>query len=317
MIISIINGNVFSKVYELFNELIEKLSSLNTSLTFGSINEWGIALYYGLLILMIVSLEKRWNVRSFLSFISIILFMVLLYNRHIFLFYQQVTFLNVYQGDCIIIQDSYNGKVMLIDTGGLTYYDIASKKIIPYLQYHGIKKIDVVVITHEDYDHCGALESLSEQIKIGEVINDPYIEEVNVGKLSFKNLNKYFEEDDSENDRSIVLYGNVCSYDFLFTGDISKKIELQLYEYIYELNVDVLKVAHHGSNTSSCETFIEFVSPKYAVISVGENNFYGHPAIEVLETLKKYNVEIYRTDIDGTVKIKGKIFDKCFIDTAK
>ena len=317
LVLSVIHGNLFGIVYEQFNSIIDKISKIDSTVVFGSLNEYLVVFYYVLVICFLVCLEKNWNKRAIAFFSSLFLFMFFLYNRHWFLFYQQVTFLNVYQGDCIIIQDSYNGKVMMIDTGGLTYYDVADKKIIPYLEYHGIKQIDVVVITHDDFDHCGALEKLSNKIEIKEIIRDPYVESVDLGKIHFTNLNKYFDEKSSENDSSIVLYGNVCSYDFLFTGDISKEIELQIYEYVYELNVDILKVAHHGSYTSTCDTFVEFISPKYAVISVGENNFYGHPSLDVLDTLKKYGVCIYRTDIDGTIKIKGKIFDKCSIETAK
>ena len=317
LVLSFIHGNLFGIVYEQFNSIIDKISKIDSNVVFGSLNGYLVVLYYLLVICFLVCLEKKWNKRAMASFVSLFLFMFLLYNRHWFLFYQQVTFLNVYQGDCIIIQDSYNGKVMMIDTGGLTYYDVANKKIIPYLEYHGIRHIDVVVITHDDFDHCGALEELNKKIEIKEIIRDPYVENIDIGKLHFTNINKYFDDKSSKNDSSIVLYGNVCSYDFLFTGDISKEIELQIYEYVYELNVDVLKVAHHGSYTSTCDTFVEFINPKYAVISVGENNFYGHPSSEVLDTLKKYGVCIYRTDKDGTIKIKGKIFDKCFIETAK
>ena len=317
LVLSLIHGNLFGIVYEQFNSIIDKISKIDSTVVFGSLNVYLVVLYYILVICFLVCLEKKWNKRAIASFASLFLFMFLLYNRHWFLFYQQVTFLNVYQGDCIIIQDSYNGKVMMIDTGGLTNYDIANKKIIPYLEYHGIKHIDIIVITHDDFDHCGALEELNKQIEIKEIIRDPYVENIEIGKLNFTNLNKYFDDKSSKNDSSIVLYGNVCSYDFLFTGDISKEIELQIYEYVYELKVDVLKVAHHGSYTSTCETFVEFINPKYAIISVGENNFYGHPSSEVLDTLKKYGVCIYRTDKDGTIKIKGKIFDKCFIETAK
>ena len=315
--LSIFNGNIFGGIYKAFNLCIEKISEIESTLLFGSINIYLIILYYILFVFLLITIEKKWIKRMIVSFISIIIFMFLLYNRHWFLFYQQVTFLNVYQGDCIIIQDSFNGKVMLIDTGGLTYYDIASKKIMPYLEYHGIKKIDTIVITHDDFDHCGALDSLNSQIEIKEIIKDPYIEKIDVGKIHLTNLNKYFTEESSKNDQSIVLYGNICSYDFLFTGDISKEIEMQIYEYVYVLNVDVLKVAHHGSYTSSCKQFIEFISPTYAIISVGVGNFYGHPSKEVLKVLLDSGAQILRTDIDGTIKIKGKIFDNCFIETAK
>ena len=205
---------------------------------------------------------------------------------------------------------------MLIDTGGLSNYDIASKKIMPYLNYHGIRKIDIVVITHEDYDHCGALESLSNQIKIDKVIKDPSIKEVTLGKITLTNINDYYTDSSDENDSSIVLYGNICSLNFLFTGDISSTIESKMIKDLNELDVEVLKVAHHGSKYSTSEEFVNFISPEYAIISVGRN-YYGHPTKEVIDILNDNNVIIYRTDENGSIRIKGKIFDNWFIESAK
>ena len=103
----------------------------------------------------------------------------------------------------------------------------------------------------------------------------------------------------------------------LFTGDISKEVELKILKDNPYLKVDVLKVSHHGSNTSSCEEFIQSLDLEIAIISVGKNNLYNHPNQEVINVLDKYGVTIYRTDISGTIKIKGKIYDYWFIETAK
>ena len=103
----------------------------------------------------------------------------------------------------------------------------------------------------------------------------------------------------------------------MFTGDISKTIEKQIITNNPYLDVDILKVAHHGSKSSSDSEFIEAISPTYAIISVGANNFYGHPTKEVLDILNKNDVIVYRTDINGTTRFKGEIFNKCFIDSAK
>ena len=276
----------------------------------------GVIIYYVIFIVLLYYLGKEHYQKITISFSFIVLFMICLYNRHYFTFYQQVTFLNVYQGDCCIIQDSNSDKVMLIDTGGLSNYDIASKKIMPYLNYHGIRKIDIVVITHEDFDHCGALESLSKQIKIDKVIKDPSVKEVTLGKITLTNINEYYTNSSDENDSSIVLYGNICSLNFLFTGDISSTIESKMIKDLNELDVDVLKVAHHGSKYSTSEEFVKFIDPEYAIISVGRN-YYGHPTKEVIDILNDNNVIIYRTDENGSIRIKGKIFDNWFIESAK
>lgn len=317
ILLSVVNGNILSIIYLKFFEIIEKISNINSSIVFGSIKVEFVLLYYLLFVLFLFSLEKK-KMKQSCSFLSMLFaFLLILYNRHYFMFYQQVTFLNVYQGDCTIIQDSYNGKVMLIDTGGLINYDIANKTIMPYLNYHGIRKIDVVVITHEDYDHCGALEELKKQIKIDKIItNQDNVENVNLGKIHLENINNYYTSDSSDNDKSIVLHGNICSLDFLFTGDISFEIENEIIKDYEYFDIDVLKVSHHGSKYSTSNEFVSHINPEIAIISVGKN-YYGHPSEEVLQILKNHNVEIYRTDQNGTIKIKGKIFDNWFIDSAK
>lgn len=315
--LSLISGNLFGGIYSVFNNFISKISDIKLSITFGSLNSFAIVIYYGILLLLLYYIETKKVKRIGLAISFIFLFMICLYNRHLFIYYQQVTFLNVYQGDCAIIQDSFNGKVMLIDTGGLLNYDIANKKIMPYLNYHGIRKIDIVVISHEDYDHYGALETLKSSIQIKQIIKDPTIDSVSLGKIYLENLNHYYNESSSENDKSIVLYGNICSLNFLFTGDISANIENKIIANNPNLEVDVLKVAHHGSSTSTSETFIQLIKPKYAIISVGANNYYGHPTDKVINTLINNDVIIFRTDINGSTRFKKELFNKQFIESAK
>ena len=112
----------------------------------------------------------------------------------------------------------------------------------------------------------------------------------------------YVGSDESNlNDSSILLrldYGNTS---YLFTGDISSKIESKILDS--DINVDVLKVSHHGSNYSTSSKFLNKVNPKYAIILVGKNNNYNHPSSSILKRLKSKNVIIYRTDINGTIKL--------------
>lgn len=313
--ISFIYPNLFGFIYDYFNKGIERISLLNTSIVFGSVKPWMIIIYYLLFVIFLLALEKKKTKIIVSSFLSIILGFILLYNRAYFNPYQKVTFLNVYQGDCTIIQDSFNNKVIMIDTGGLLNYDIANKKIIPYLNYQGIRKIDVLVLTHNDYDHIGASEELIKQIKVNQIIDDNSTKEFSVGKLTFTNLNTYEGYDD--NDSSITLYTDISGVKFLFTGDISKNIEKQIIKDNPTLDIDVLKVAHHGSNTSTSEEFIQSITPTYGIISVGKNNHYGHPNEEVIGTLTEYEVDIYMTSIDGTIRFIIKKDNKYFIETAK
>lgn len=118
--------------------------------------------------------------------------------------------------------------------------------------------------------------------------------------LEFLNTKIY----DNENDSSSVIYLNYNDYKFLFMGDAGVGREKDILDKYNLSDIDVLKVGHHGSNTSSSENFIKNISPKYSLISVGENNRYGHPKDSVLNILR--NSKIYRTDIDGSIKFKIK-----------
>ena len=204
-------------------------------------------------------------------------------------------------------------------------YNIAQNKLIPYFKSLGIKKLNYLILTHGDYDHIGEAIDLVENFKVEKVIFNceefneleqelievldkkkiPYyscIKELNIdtNKLYFLNTKDY----GNENDNSSVIYTELDYYKFLFMGDAGVEVEEDLIEK-YNLNdIDVLKVGHHGSNTSSSKIFINNIKPKYAIISVGKNNRYGHPKSSVLDTLS--NSKIYRTDLDGSIMFKIK-----------
>ena len=178
---------------------------------------------------------------------------------------------------------------------------------------------------HGDYDHIGEAINLVENFKVEKVIfncgefNDleqdlikaldkkkikyySYIKELNIGdnKLQFLNNKDY----GNGNDNSSVIYTELNNHKFLFMGDAGVEVEDDLIEKYDLRNIDVLKVGHHGSKTSSGEKFINEVNPKYSIISVGKNNRYGHPNKEVLEKLD--DSKIYRTDQDGSIMFKIK-----------
>ena len=138
-----------------------------------------------------------------------------------------------------------------------------------------------------------------------------FIKEINFNKnkLHFINNNLY----DNENDNSIVIYTKLYNYQLLFMGDAGRKVEEKILKEYNINNIDIIKVGHHGSYTSSSSYFINNIRPKYSIISVGKNNKYGHPHKQVLDNLK--NTSIYRTDIDGTImfKIKKQEIKKCVI----
>ncbi len=154
--------------------------------------------------------------------------------------------------------------------------------------------------------NCGEFNDLEKElIKVLDKNNTKYyscIKELNIddNKLYFLQTKEY----DNENDNSNVIYTELNGYKFMFMGDAGVDKEKDILEKYNLKNIDVLKVGHHGSNTSSSEEFIKSINPKYSIISVGKNNRYGHPKESVLNNL--VNTKIYRTDEDGSVMFKIK-----------
>ncbi|WP_230315812.1 ComEC/Rec2 family competence protein [Lactococcus lactis] len=234
------------------------------------------------------------------------------------------------------MQDKFNKETILIDTGGRLALPQeswqkpqsqtnAEKTLIPYLESVGVSQIDQLILTHTDADHVGDFLNLADKIKIkeiwvspGELTNNHFVEKlkkaniaIHISKVGDKIpifdsalqvlSNGYTGKGD--NNDSIVTYGNFYHTKFLFTGDLEQEGEKELLKNYPKLKVDVLKVGHHGSKTSSNSDFIKEINPKLALISVGEKNRYGHPNQETLETLKKNQIRILRTDQKGALKL--------------
>ena len=195
------------------------------------------------------------------------------------------------------------------------------KNNILFFKSIGVKKIDYLILSHGDFDHIGDAINLVENFKVEKVIfncgeyND--LEQGLIKVLDKKNISYYScvkkidslyflqtKEYDNENDNSNVIYTEINGYKFMFMGDAGVEKERDILDKYNISDIDVLKVGHHGSKTSSSETFINEINPKYSVISVGKNNSYGHPNKEVLDTLEKS--KIYRTDKDGSIMIEVK-----------
>lgn len=290
-----------------------------TKIIFAKPNMLVIILYYALIYM---SLCKR----KYLKFLILLILFHKCY-RYIYPF-MNVTFLDVGQGDSILISFPYNKGNILIDTGGIynSSYSIAKNKTIPYLKSIGITCLDYIIITHGDYDHMGEAINLVKEFKVNKVIfnignyNDLELELIDILKEKnikyYQNIKKinmdanilYFlntREYNDENNNSSVIYLIYNNIKFLFMGDSGIDRENDIIKKYNLDNIDILKVGHHGSNTSSSKYFIDKINPKYSIISVGKNNWYGHPNDEVLNNLK--DTIIYRTDIDGSIIFKINI----------
>jgi len=240
----------------------------------------------------------------------------------------QVNFFDVGQGDSIFIETPY-GYQVLID-GGPT--DIVLEKLGGVMNFWD-KSIDVVVLTHPDHDHIAGLIEVLKKYEVGFVLWNGLLKEtgesdewerllqenivdskiifsgykINTPMVTFDVLFPFESLEGIEmknaNNSSIVLSVAFEDTSFLLTGDIESSTEKEIIEKGDLISVDVLKVAHHGSKTSSSEEFIEIVNPSIAIISVGEDNSYNHPHPTVLELLDKYDINILRTDLVGDIKI--------------
>lgn len=234
----------------------------------------------------------------------------------------KINYIDVGQGDSELIQ--VNGKNILIDAGPNDSID----KLMNYLNKQNIKKLDYVIATHPDEDHIGGMSSVIRKYDIGEFYAPKKIAttqtfenmvkalkiksiKINPGKsgmsldlgkdviceLLAPNSDKYKDT----NNYSIVIKITYGQSKFLFTGDAEKISETEMLDKNLDLSADVLKVGHHGSSSSSSKEFLDKVNPKIAIISCGKDNKYGHPHLKTITELKNRKIQIYRTDIDGSI----------------
>jgi competence protein ComEC len=240
----------------------------------------------------------------------------------------EVAFLDVGQGDAIFIQ-ALNGNQILIDTGPNKQVLRELSNVMPFYD----RSIDMLIATHPDSDHIGGMPDILDRFKIDYVLESgagsesavysalgKIVEEKNINKiLARRGMKINFGEsayllilfpdrdvsDLDSNDASIVAKLVYANTSFLLAGDSPSKIEKYLAELSPEsLDINVLKIGHHGSRTSSSEILLGYSSPDFAVISSGKDNRYGHPHQEVLDLLDKFGIKVLRTDELGTIVFK-------------
>ena len=254
----------------------------------------------------------------------------------------EINFVDVGQGDCTFIVTPRN-KTILIDGGGSSSneFDVGKSTLLPYILDKGYTKIDYIFISHFDQDHVGGILTILQKIKVKKVIiskqeenSENYqkfleiIKEKGVSVAIVKMGDRvkiengiYFDilwptseqiQENKLNNNSLVMKMYYHNFSVLFTGDIEEEAEKKIFEtYKSEKNKlvsNVLKVAHHGSKTSTIKEFLDTVNPKIALIGVGKNNMFHHPSEEIIDKLKEYGAIIYRTDERGeiTIRVNGK-----------
>ncbi len=251
-----------------------------------------------------------------------------------------VHYISVGQGDATAINFP-DGTIMLIDTGP----DDSASTLSTYLTNKVLnnkrdKTIDNLILTHADADHIGGAMRILNDFDVEQIFMPVIESDTNV----YNNLVTYIEDNkinssiitewsdifglvnvkmyepldrNSTNNTCPLIKINYRNVSMLFTGDIDSSAETEFVElYGEELDVDILKIAHHGSLYSTSEAFLNVTTPDYAIISVGENNSYGHPSEVVLNRLSEMNVEIFRTDLNGNVlSVVGEDYGMKFLTT--
>ena len=302
-------------------KVLETSSLYISKISYGKIIFPKLSIVYYLLYFVVIYLIYKNNKK--LTVIFLTTFFIFNYSYKSIFNSDYVYFFDVGQGDSTLLH--LDSKNILIDTGGKENTNIVNNTQVPYFKSDGIRKIDYLIITHGDFDHMGEAINLINNFKVEKVIFNcgPYneletelikvldkkkikhyscIKELNIdkNKLYFLQTKEY----DNENDNSNVIYTELDGYKFMFMGDASTTTEKEILDKYNLSDIDVLKVGHHGSRTSSSKKFINEINTKYSIISVGKNNRYGHPNKEVLDALDK--TKIYRTDQDGSIMFKIK-----------
>lgn len=240
-------------------------------------------------------------------------------------------FLDVGQGDSMLIKTPNNDKIIMVDTGGkLEYfkeewqvrdneYSYVKSSLIPFLNSIGISNLDYLYLTHGDADHMGYAYEFTNNFNVNIIyINKGslnYLEQelknaIKINKKVYKINNNFIIESlnnkiySNENENSLVLLLNIYDYKILLMGDASKITEKDIINSINLNNINILKVGHHGSNTSTSEDLLKEINTKYAIISAGKNNKYNHPSREVIKLLEKYNIKILSTIENNTIIFK-------------
>lgn len=311
----------------------------------------GIFIFYSYLFFIINRDRLRVRIFNTLKVRIAILILIIIFNlgypilssKRIGL---EINFIDVGQGDCTLIRA--NGKSILVDAGGSKdekSFDVGKNTVFPYLLDRGIVSLDYVIVSHFDSDHCQGFNFILKNMKVKTAIicnigqeseeynhfvilakeNKTKIRYVQKGSIIKLGKNKIIEilypdknekiNDNAKNNNAIVFKLTWNKFSMLFTGDIEEKAErkiLEMYKNKEEkLKSNILKVAHHGSKSSTMQEFLEIVKPSLALIGVGENNNFGHPNDMVLNRLEQSGCKTYRTDMLGEITItsNGKSYN--------
>lgn len=325
--------DIFSIIMKATNAIGRlKLGMLN----FGQINWWQTIFLFILTVALLLIKKKKLLYGLLISYI--LLFVSIHYPL-----WGKVSFIDVGQGDSILITTPLNRKAYLIDTGGKVSF--GKKKVkpqveyitLPYLYSQGIDHLDGIFVSHQDADHVGDIGPLLDKIPVKRLYYGQGLLENKTFKrriMNRKNTPKLipllagsrikdginwsvvypFNPGEGKNEDSLSLFFEIAGKKWLFTGDLDQEGEKKILER-YPIKVDYYKLGHHGSKTSSNIDFLKSIQPKIVFISAGRNNRFGHPHPETLETLKKLEIPALSTQDNGTITWNYSLWGKSYFST--
>ena len=300
---------LYENIYNMFINLSNFISKyLSIIVSIKEMNGFLIMIYY-LLILLILRCFKKIKTRKILIGMMgiLIIFIFASFNHD-----KEIVFMDLDDGDATLIL-AKEGNV-LIDTGSGK-----NNEVLNFLKRKGVKELDILFITHNHDDHNGEASSIISNIKVDKVVTNYYDntfydcdvfkaksgDKINLNGLVFYILNPYSYNSD-ENDNGLVIYVNIDDTNMLFLADVSEKIENEICNM--NIAVDLIKVAHHGSNTSTSIKMLSKFKPKYAIIETGRVSGYGFPSKKTINNLESLKIKIYRTDSDYSIIYKRRKF---------
>ncbi|HBY88961.1 DNA internalization-related competence protein ComEC/Rec2 [Ruoffia sp. FAM 24228] len=330
---------LFDRGVVFLNELLSQSDAFHS---FNLIVGKQTTVIFYLLILVAVFFIAFIHVRSFLSYgVFLLMYLIILFGVPYLDPTVKLTIIDVGQGDAMLFQLGHQQGNWLIDTGGKRLWEpvegsnidhsFAERNLIPALKALGVNQLDGVIITHPDIDHIGNLQALSHAIKIQELWVSDYTLKSNIWEEisakvkvntvvsldmgeSYKHptipltlyspaLSDIKYSQSESNDSSLITQIDIEGLAVLSLGDVTKRIETKILATYPEIRADILKVAHHGSDTSTSEELLTHTQPFFAFISAGVNNQYGHPHAEVLDLLNQHSVPYLSTEMVGAVQL--------------
>ncbi|WP_010630251.1 DNA internalization-related competence protein ComEC/Rec2 [Sporolactobacillus vineae] len=309
-------------------------------LNYGAMAEWMLAAAIIILALALIvweTVDRHWTV--FLPLLAFLSIYGLVFLSDLIDPYGSVTFLDVGQGDSILIRLPHRQGSVLIDSGGTLpfprqawqtpkrSFDVGRDVVLHELRAARIDQLDAVVMTHKDYDHVGGMKQVLAGVSVKKLVVSAYFDPdpddlklfreavqngarmtvlgagqtLPVGSADFDILSPIGRAEDT-NGNSIVIRTFLGGSHWLFTGDLPVTGEQKILSRRIPVQADVLKLGHHGSRTSTSARWLEAVKPSVAIVSAGKNNRYGHPHEEIIQRLKKYRVQTIRTDQSGAIR---------------